>query len=116
MTDTEKTIVSPGLLERSGKVLEKVVFISLLGLIVIAVVPYGTVDAWWEALFECAVFTLTALWIFEVLLRGCWQVKVLFILLPLIVITAYAFAQTVVWPGAWLATGSGRIAQHTLSI
>jgi O-antigen ligase len=116
MTDTEKTIVSPGLLEQSGKVLEKVVFISLLGLIVIAVIPYGTVDAWWEAFFECAVFTLTGLWIFEVLLRGRWQVKGLFILLPLIVITVYAFAQTVVWPGAWLATGSGRIAQQALSI
>jgi len=104
------------LLHRSANVLDKIVFWGLLALIAIAVVPYGTVDAWWEAVFECAVFALTALWIFEVLLRGTWKVRRLFILLPVILITVFAFAQTIDLPAGWLATGSGRIAQNTLSI
>ena len=101
----------------AAKLLDKVVFFCLLGLMVLATIPYGTVDAWWEAVFECAVFALTAIWILEVLLRGSWQVNRLFILLPLIMITVYAFAQTVEWPAAWLAIGNGRLtAQHTLTI
>ena len=93
--------------------LDRVVFVCLLGLIVLTAIPYGTVDAWWEALFECAVFAITAIWIFEVLLRGDWQIRRLFILLPLILITAFAFAQSIEWP-AWLVTE--RLAHHSLSI
>ena len=93
--------------------LDKIVFFCLLGLIVLTVIPYGTVDAWWEAVFECGVFAITAIWIFEVLLTGDWQVRRLFILLPLIFITVFAFAQSIEWP-AWLVTE--RIAHRTLSI
>lgn len=105
------------LLEWFATLLDRIVFFCLLGLIVLAAIPYGTVDVWWEAVFECAVFAITAIWIFEVLLRGGWEVSKLPILLPLIVITVYAFAQTVEWPAAWLAIGNGRLtAQHTLTI
>jgi O-antigen ligase len=103
-------------LDRSANLLDRVVFFCLLGLMVLTVIPYGVVDAWWEAVFECAVFVITAIWIFEVLLRGDWQVRRLVILAPLILITAFAFAQTIQWPVAWLATGSEGIARHTLSI
>ncbi len=103
--------------ERSAMLLDRIVFGCLLGLIVLTAIPYGSVDAWWEAVFECAVFALTAIWIFEVLFRGSWQVRQLSILLPLILITAFAFAQTVEWPVAWFPTGIERLtAQHTLSI
>src|SRR6266550_124863 len=105
-----------GFLERSTKLLDRIVFACLLGLIVTTSIPYGTVEPWWESIFECAVFAVTAIWIFKVLVRGSWDFRGLFILLPLIIITAYAFAQTVEWP-AWLAIGSGRLtAQHTLTI
>src|SRR5436190_21384836 len=107
---------SSGFLDRSAKLLDGIVFSCLLGLIVLSVIPYGTVDAWWQAVFECSVFALTAIWIFEVLIRGSWQIKRLFILLPLALITLYAFFQTVGWPVAWLASGTGRIPQQTLSI
>lgn len=104
-------------LQRFAQLFDGIVFCCLLGLIVLAAIPYGTVDIWWEAVFECAVFAITALWIFEVALRGDWGVRRLPILLPLIVITVYAFAQTVEWPAAWLAIGNGRLtAQHTLTI
>lgn len=105
-----------GLLEWSAKLLDRIVFFCLLGLIVTTSIPYGTVEPWWEAVFECAVFGITAIWIFKVLVRGRWEVRGLSILLPLILITVYAFAQTVEWP-AWLVLGNGRLtAQHTLTI
>jgi O-antigen ligase len=103
-------------LQRFAQLFDRIVFFCLLGLIVLAAIPYGTVDIWWEAVFECAVFAITALWIVEVVLRGGWGVSRLPILLPLILITVYAFAQTVEWP-AWLAIGNGHLtAQRTLTI
>src|SRR3981081_1869348 len=97
---------SLSLLKRFATLLDKTVFFCLLGLIVLAAIPYGTVEPWWEALFECAVFAITAIWILEALLRGGWETNRLPILLPLIIITVYAFAQTVEWPAAWLAIGN----------
>src|SRR6267154_1977076 len=108
---------SRGLLEWSANLLDQIVFCGLLGLIVFTSIPYGTVEPWREAVFECAVFALTAIWILEALLRGSWQVNNVLVLLPLILLTTYAFVQTVALPGSWLATGNGRsISQHTLSI
>jgi O-antigen ligase len=72
--------------------------VLLLTLTIVAVIPYGTVDMWWEAGFECAVFLITACWLFEGLLRGTWEIKRLSLLLPLLLITIYAFAQTIQWP------------------
>src|SRR5437588_1980495 len=94
-----------GLIERSARVLDSIVFTGLLGLMVLTIIPYGTVDAWWEAVFECAVFAMTAIWLLEVLFRGTWEVRSLFILLPLVLIMAFAFAQTLELPSAWLALG-----------
>lgn len=85
------------LAERGARHLDRIIFGCLLALIVIVVIPYGSVDAWWEAVFECAIFALTALWILESLLRDDWQVRKLFIVLPAILITVYAFVQAVEW-------------------
>jgi len=75
------------------------------------------VDAWWEALFECVVFVVTAIWMLELVFLGVPRVRSLFVVLPLVLITAYAFAQTVELPVAWLPAKIGRLtAQHTLSI
>lgn len=107
----------PSLASRSAGIIDKVLFVCLLSVIVLTAIPYGTVDAWWEAVFECTVFALTALWIFEVLLVGTWQVSRLLVLLPLILITAFIFFQAFEWPAILLRTGIGRLtSQHTLSI
>ena len=109
--------LSLGFVGRSARLLDVIVFSCLLGLIVLTVIPYGMVDVWWEAIFECVVFAITAIWILEILFRGRWEVRRLIILLPLVLITAFAFAQTIELPGAWLAIEKGRLtAQHTLSI
>ena len=43
--------------QRAARVLGTIVFTSLLGLIVLTAIPYGTVEAWWKAFFVCAVFS-----------------------------------------------------------
>ncbi|HMH45531.1 MAG TPA: hypothetical protein VK557_18730, partial [Pyrinomonadaceae bacterium] len=88
------------------------VFWCLLGVIALAVFPYGTVDPWWEAAFECSVFFLTAVWIVASVVAGDWQIRGVSVLLPMMAITAYAFVQAIQWP-AWLTTSATR---HMLSI
>jgi O-antigen ligase len=105
------------LAKRSAKLLGQIIFVGLLTLIVLTAIPYGTVDPWFEAVFECAVFALTAVWIFEVLLRGSWQLNKTLILLPMMVLTAYAFFQTVQLPGKFMASAGGSsIVQTSLTI
>ena len=47
------------------RILSAGIFFSLLGLIIIAAVPYGTAAAWWKALFVSAIFLLAIFWIIE---------------------------------------------------
>ncbi|PYS84236.1 MAG: hypothetical protein DMF70_05650 [Acidobacteria bacterium] len=52
--------------ERPGKlpaIVDAFVFYGLVVTIALVAIPYGTVEPWWEAVFECAVFTLGLLWI-----------------------------------------------------
>jgi O-antigen ligase len=101
---------------RTARLLDGFIFAGLLVLIVIVAIPYGTVDAWWEAIFECAIWLFTALWILRVALQGDSQIRRLSFLLPLVLIAVYAFAQTLIWP-AWLAPAfTGLSAQRTLTI
>jgi O-antigen ligase len=100
-----------------ARVLNGILFIALLAVMLIAVIPYGSVDEWWEAAFECLVFALVAVWMVQVLLRGSWQIKGLLFLLPLIILTAYAFFQTVPLPGLLLAWSNPQlVARRTLTI
>lgn len=82
---------------RATALLDVVVFYSLLVLIVVLAVPYGAVEAWWESIFECAVFALTALWIVEGLLRGSWRIGNVRLFAPLLALAAFAFLQTWSW-------------------
>ena len=103
-----------GFLNRSAALLNKISFCCLLGLIVLTVVPYGTVDPWWESVFECGVFGIAAIWIFQVLLRRQWNLGAPYILVPLILITGYAFLQTINLP--ILSLQQDGIVRHHLSI
>lgn len=78
-----------------AKVLDKTVFVSLLCLLVITAIPYGTSQPWWEALFVCAVFVLAIFWLVEGLINDSWFENVSWqILLPLAALAALAFLQT----------------------
>jgi hypothetical protein len=81
--------------------LERIIFAALLALIVLVAIPYGTVEAWWVAAFECAIFALGTVWLSEGFVRGNWQMQEAHSLLwPPLLLASYAFLQTVSWPGA----------------
>ena len=61
----------------------------LLALLVIAAIPYGTVEAWWKAAFVCAVFAICILAIIDSLVIDGSP-----ILLPMLALSALAFIQT----------------------
>ena len=69
--------------------MNKLIFATLLGLLVIAAIPYGTVEPWWKAAFVCAVFVICILAIIDrVVMDGAP------ILLPMLALSVLAFVQT----------------------
>jgi hypothetical protein len=74
--------------------LSKVIFIALVALMVVAAIPYGTVEPWWKAAFVCAVFVICIVAIVERLVRGEGEIAGGPILLPLLALALLAFAQT----------------------
>jgi putative inorganic carbon (HCO3(-)) transporter len=79
---------------RVARLLDRAIFYSLLVIIALTAVPYGTVEPWWESLFECLVLLLTALWIIEGMLSGSWRVGGRDMLAPLAVLILFALIQT----------------------
>ena len=78
----------------ASSVAKKIVFGALLGLIVIAAIPYGTVEPWWKAAFVCAVFAICIVAIIESLVSGSFKIQGASILLPMLALSALAFVQT----------------------
>ena len=74
--------------------MSKAVFGVLVGLIVIAAIPYGTVEPWWKAAFVCAVFAICIVAIMEMLVAGARRVEGSAVLLPMLALSALAFVQT----------------------
>ena len=70
--------------------LNKLVFGSLLTLIVITPIPYGTVEPWWKAAFVCAVFAICIL----ALIDNPTHIPGKSVLLPMLALAALAFIQT----------------------
>ena len=55
---------------RIASLLNKAVFISLVLLLVVTAIPYGTAEPWWKATFVCFVFLICIVAIVESLLSG----------------------------------------------
>lgn len=85
--------------------LDRVVFFGLLALIVVLAIPYGSVEPWWESIFECAIFVFTALWIVKNLLNGSWQLDNFRLIAPLLVLAIFAYMQSRYWNGASASAG-----------
>lgn len=82
---------------RISIILERVIFYTLLGLIVIISSPYGIVNPWRsavEAVFECVVFILGALWMIEGMLSGSWVTRRHLLLFPFLLLIVFAYIQT----------------------
>src|SRR6185295_5920989 len=84
---------------RISDLLSKGIFGALLSLIVLTAIPYGTVEPWWKAVFACLVFALCIGAIVEGLLIGGLSASSSFagrsLLLPLLTLAIFAFAQTI---------------------
>jgi len=76
------------------KLLSNGIFGSLVGLIIIAAIPYGTVEPWWKAAFACAVFAICIVAIIEMMVSGSHRITGGSVLLPMLALTALAFVQT----------------------
>ncbi|PYS44787.1 MAG: hypothetical protein DMF71_02335 [Acidobacteria bacterium] len=74
--------------------MDGVIFAGLIILIGLTAVPYGTVEPWSEAVFECAVLALAGLWVIHGLLTGGWRVEIPRIFLPLIALVGLALIQS----------------------
>jgi O-antigen ligase len=83
------------LFERAARLLGGVIFYALLALILMTAIPYGTVEEWWNSLFQCIVFVMAGLWVIEGLLSGGWLVREHRLLVPLIPLLAFIFFQSV---------------------
>jgi O-antigen ligase len=87
---------------RALQYFDRAIFGALLLIIPLTAIPYGTVEPWSEAIFQCLIFILVALWIVEGMACGEWSVKGLTLLVPALAIVAYAFVQTLhLRSGAW---------------
>jgi O-antigen ligase len=73
----------------------RIIFVSLLALIVFTAVPYGTAEPWWKAFFICAVVALSLLALIESMVSDSWRIGGRALLIPLVLATLFAFLQTV---------------------
>src|SRR5712692_4961282 len=89
----------------AARLLGNAIFYTLLTLIALVAVPYGTVEPWWQALFECVVFVLAALSLIELFLSGSWNFSSHRILLPLVALALFGLLQTVSLGGSSLRAG-----------
>ncbi|MDQ3686927.1 MAG: O-antigen ligase family protein [Acidobacteriota bacterium] len=85
--------------------LDRVAFFTLLLLVPLVSLPYGTNDAWWVALMETAVFALAAVWLVDNWRDGAWLVPEHRLLLPLAALLVFAFIQTIPFGSVTTATG-----------
>jgi O-antigen ligase len=107
--------VSTALKLRVARVLATIIFASLLALLVITAIPYGTAEAWWKAFFVCAAFGLGILWLIEGYLSNGWITVGSSIALPVAALVLFSFLQTI-------SLGNGKISGiatptwHTISV
>jgi O-antigen ligase len=71
---------------------ERVIFSSLLLLVGLAAVPFGSIEPWWEGIFESAIFMLGACWIVASIIGKRWHVPD--VVMPLIGFIVLASLQT----------------------
>lgn len=66
-------------------------------------VPYGSVEPWSQAAFQCAVFALGFLWCIHAVLKGSLPSVDLRVFLPLIAFVAFALLQSLSWSQSTVA-------------
>ncbi|MEK6280885.1 MAG: O-antigen ligase family protein [Acidobacteriota bacterium] len=92
-----RAILTPAWREKAARRIGATVFYSLLALIVLVAIPYGTAEPWWKALFQCVIFVLTGFWVIERLLWTDPTPHPRHLLLPAFALVAFALIQTLSW-------------------
>lgn len=80
--------------EKAGLVFERIAFYGLLSVLLLAAIPYGTVQQWWIALVDCLIFILCSFRVVEAMLRRQWTISGASMLIPLFALCCFAAAQT----------------------
>lgn len=83
---------------RIAALLDGALFGSLVLLVCLAAIPYGTSHPWWRALFVCFVLTATIFAVVETSLSSPTRLAGGRIVLPVFVLAGFAFLQTVSLP------------------
>jgi O-antigen ligase len=96
---------------RLVRYLDPFIFYALVTVIALTAIPYGTIEPWWKAVFQCAIFALGFLWMVDGTWNGSWLVRQHRLLIPLVALVVFAFIQTTVpvragLPGPTIGGGS----------
>ncbi len=81
---------TPASVRPVARFLDRVIYFSLLTTIVLTAIPYGTVQPWWIAIFQCGVFLIAILGVIEAMISKRWSLNLLLVapLLALILLAA----------------------------
>lgn len=91
-----RVAVEPPAPPRVVRGLDPLIFYALLMIIALTAIPYGTVEPWWKAVFQCAIFALGLLWMVEGTLSGTWLVRQHRLLIPMVALVVFIVIQTIV--------------------
>ncbi len=77
-----------------ARLLDPIIFYSLLATIALTAIPYGTVQPWWIAIFECVVFLIATLAVIETYLTQNWVRFDLRFFAPLLALVLFVVVQS----------------------
>jgi O-antigen ligase len=101
--------------EKIAYYFDQIIWWGALALIPLLAIPHGADKLWWQAAFECCVFGLAMLWIANGFIKGRWEFKRGFLLVPLALLAGYAFVQTLPFINGSLARVTGGTVRRTLT-
>ncbi len=82
---------------RIAAFLNNVIFFSLLTIIALTAIPYGTVEPWLLAVSECLIFCLALLALIEAFIGRSMRLGGLRLVAPLLALTLFILAQSLSW-------------------
>ena len=77
--------------------LDAMIFYGLISVLIFTPLPYGSVEPWSQAVFECAIFALAFLWCIHTILNGSWSPGESRLFFPLIALAVLATWQSLSW-------------------
>jgi O-antigen ligase len=77
-----------------ARFLDGLIYFFLLATLVLTAIPYGTIQPWWIALFECLVFVTAMLVLIEAMISKRWFVDASLVV-PLLFLILFALVQSI---------------------